>query len=69
MIESWNNWSWHLRPMPVPWLISGHLEKFGKKLDKHKQDIEKLINDVDERNEQKIVDTYKKMGCVATVEP
>jgi len=55
--------------MPVPWLISGHLEKFGKKLDKHKQDIEKLINDVDERNEQKIVDTYKKMGCVATVEP
>jgi len=39
VIESWNNWMRHLRPMPVPWLVSGHFEKLGKKFGKHKEDI------------------------------
>jgi len=41
----------------VPWLVSGHLEKLGKKLDKHKQDIEKWKKGVGERIKQKIAST------------
>jgi len=54
--------------MPVPWLVSGHLEKLGKKFRKHKEDIEKWANGVGERIEQTIADAYKQMGCVAAVE-
>jgi len=43
--------------MPVLWLVSGHLGKLGKKLDKHKQGIEKWNNGVWERSEQKRADT------------
>ena len=57
-----------LRPMPVPWLVTGHLEKLGKKFRKHNEDIDKWVNGVGERIEQKITDTYKKMGRVAAVE-
>jgi len=54
--------------MPVLWLVSGHLEKLRKKCAKHKEDIDKWVYGAGERIEQKIADTYKKMGCVATVE-
>jgi len=54
--------------MLVSWLVSGHLEKLGKKFGKHKEDIDKWVNGVVERIKQKITDTYKKMGCVAVVE-
>ena len=57
-----------LHPLPVPWLVSGHLEKLGKKMDKHKIEILKWKNGVRERIEQKLADIYKKMGCIATVE-
>ena len=57
-----------LQPMPVPWLISGHLGKLKKKMDKHKHEILKWKNGVRERIEQKLVNTYKKMGCIAIVE-
>ncbi|KAJ8437177.1 LOW QUALITY PROTEIN: hypothetical protein Cgig2_003806 [Carnegiea gigantea] len=43
-------------------------KKFGKKVDKHKQDIMKWRNGVGERIEQKLADTYKKIGCIASVE-
>jgi len=68
VIESWNNWMRRLRPMPVPWLVSGHLEKLGKKFGKHKENIEKWTNGVGERIEQRIADAYKQIGCVAAVE-
>ena len=54
--------------MPVPWLVSGHLEKLRKKINKHKQDILKWKNGVGKRIEQKLANTYKKMGCIAIVE-
>ena len=54
--------------MPVPWLVSGHLEKLGKKMDKHKQEVVQWKNGVGDRIEQKLVDTYQKMGCIAAVE-
>ena len=54
--------------MPVPWLVSGHLEKLGKKMDQHKTEMLKWKNGVGERIEQKLADTYKKMGCIAAVE-
>ena len=57
-----------LRSLPVPRLVSGHLEKLGKKFGKHKESIDKWVNGVGERIEQKIADTYKQMGCVAAVE-
>ncbi|KAJ8450566.1 hypothetical protein Cgig2_020203 [Carnegiea gigantea] len=38
----------------------GHLEKLGKKMDKYKTDILKWKNEVGERTEQKLADTYKK---------
>jgi len=41
VFESWSNWMQCLRPMSVPWLVSDHLEKLGKKLYKHKQDTKK----------------------------
>jgi len=68
VIESWNNWMCRLQMMPVSWLVSGHLEKLGKKFGKHKDDIDKWVNGVGEHIEQKIADTYKKMGCVVVVE-
>jgi len=49
VIESWSNWMRRLRPMPIAWFVNGHLEKFGKKMDKHKQDILKWKNGVGER--------------------
>ncbi|KAJ8427774.1 LOW QUALITY PROTEIN: hypothetical protein Cgig2_002924 [Carnegiea gigantea] len=36
----------------------------GVKMDKHKQDILKWKNGLAERIEQKLADTYKKMGCI-----
>ncbi|KAJ8429657.1 hypothetical protein Cgig2_001653 [Carnegiea gigantea] len=40
----------------------------GKKMDKNKQDMIKWKNGVEERIEQKLADTYQKMGCIAAVE-
>jgi len=57
VIESRNNWMRRLRPMPLPTLVSGHLEKLGKKFGKHKEDIDNWVNGVSERIEQKIADT------------
>jgi len=37
-----------LRPMPVLWVVSGNLEKLGKKFRKHKEDIEKWVNGIGE---------------------
>jgi len=54
--------------MPVSWLVRGNLEKFGKKMDKQKQDMMKWKNGVGERIEQKLADTYQKEGCIAVVE-
>jgi len=54
--------------MPVSWLLSGHLEKLGKKINKHKQEMMKWKNRVGERIEQKLADTYQKMGYIATME-
>ncbi|KAJ8420184.1 LOW QUALITY PROTEIN: hypothetical protein Cgig2_013364 [Carnegiea gigantea] len=42
-------------------------EKLWKKMDKHKQDILKWKNGVWERMEQKLFNTYKKMGCIAAI--
>lgn len=68
VIESWNNWMRRLRPMPVPWLLNGHLEKLGKKMDKHRQELLQWKNGVGGRIEQKLADTYRQLGCVAAVE-
>ena len=68
MIESWNNWMRCLRPMPVSWPISGQLDKLKKKMDQHKMEMLKWKNGVEDRIEQKLADTYKKMGCIAAVE-
>ncbi|KAJ8428406.1 LOW QUALITY PROTEIN: hypothetical protein Cgig2_024552 [Carnegiea gigantea] len=40
----------------------------GKKMDHHKMEMLKWKNGVGERIEQKLADTYKKMGCIAAVE-
>ena len=61
VIESWNNWMCRLRLMPVPWLVSGHLEKLDKKMDKHTTEI-LWKNGMGKRIEQKLADTYKKNG-------
>ncbi|KAJ8424121.1 hypothetical protein Cgig2_009705 [Carnegiea gigantea] len=42
--------------------------KLGKKMDKHKQETMKWKNGLGERIEQKLADTYQKMGCIAAVE-
>lgn len=68
VIESWNNWMRRLWLMPVSWLVSVNLEKLGKKMDKHKQDMTKCKNGMGERIEQKLADTYQKMGCIAAME-
>jgi len=67
VIESWNNWMQRLHSMPMLWLVSGHLEKLGKKMDKQKQDILKWKKGEGERIEQKLAYTYQKMGCIAAV--
>ncbi|KAJ8428044.1 hypothetical protein Cgig2_007621 [Carnegiea gigantea] len=48
--------------------VAGHLEKLGKKMDKHKQDMMKWKNGMEERIEQKLADMYQKMGCITDVE-
>ena len=63
-----NNQIRQLCPMPVPWLVNDHLEKFRKKMDKHRQDILKWKNEVGQMIEQKLAGTYKKMGCIAALE-
>jgi len=54
--------------MPVHWLVSGHLEKLDKKMDKHKTGTLKWKNRVGKRIEQKLADTYKKISCIVAVE-
>jgi len=54
--------------MLVPWLVSGHIEKLGKKMDKHKIKMLNWKNGVGEKIEQKLAGTYKKMGYIAAVE-
>ncbi|KAJ8429908.1 hypothetical protein Cgig2_025338 [Carnegiea gigantea] len=49
-------------------LVSGHLEKLGKKMDKHKTETLKWKNGMGERIEQKLADAYKKMGRITAVE-
>ncbi|KAJ8430862.1 LOW QUALITY PROTEIN: hypothetical protein Cgig2_007102 [Carnegiea gigantea] len=46
----------------------GDEKTLGKKMDKHKQDILMWNNRVGKRIEQKLADTYKKMGCITAVE-
>ncbi|KAJ8441456.1 LOW QUALITY PROTEIN: hypothetical protein Cgig2_023642 [Carnegiea gigantea] len=48
--------------------ISVASEDLVKNMDKHKQETMKWKNGVGERIEQKLADTYQKMGCIATVE-
>ncbi|KAJ8425356.1 hypothetical protein Cgig2_021919 [Carnegiea gigantea] len=40
----------------------------GKKMDHHKTEMLKWKNGVGERIEQKLADTYKKIGCIAAIE-
>jgi len=50
--------------MLVSWLVDDHLEKLGKKTDKHKQDIRKWKNGVGDRIELKFVNIDKKIGVL-----
>ncbi|KAJ8423550.1 hypothetical protein Cgig2_007081 [Carnegiea gigantea] len=59
--SSRNRWRWRC-------CVSGHLEKLGKKMDKHKQETMKWKNGMGERIEQKLANTYPKMGCIAAIE-
>ncbi|KAJ8432928.1 hypothetical protein Cgig2_023058 [Carnegiea gigantea] len=43
-------------------------ESLGKKMDKHKQDMLKWKNGVGEKIEQKLADTYQKMGYTVAAE-
>jgi len=53
-IESWNNWMRKSRVMSIPWLVLGHLQKVGLKLDKRKAEIQKWANNVGDRIEKKL---------------
>lgn len=68
VIERWNNCMRRLLPMLVPWLVSWHLGKLRKKTNKHKQDMMKWKNVEGERIEQKLADSYQKMGCIVAVD-
>jgi len=53
VIESWNNLMRRLRPMPVSWLVSGHLEKLGKNLGSIKRTLKSgRMGRVSELNKQ-----------------
>ncbi|KAJ8436960.1 hypothetical protein Cgig2_018907 [Carnegiea gigantea] len=50
------------------WVCKRKATTLGKKMDKHKQETMKWKNWVGERIEQKLADTYQKMGCIIAME-
>jgi len=57
-----------LRRMSIPWLVSGHIQKLGLKVDKRKMELEKLKNGVGDRIEKKLRKTLANIGSVVDVE-
>ena len=51
----------------IPWLVSGHLQKLGLKVDKRKTELQKGKNGVGGRIEMKLRKTLANIGCVADV--
>lgn len=54
--------------MSIPCLISGHLQKLGKKVDMRKAAVEKWKNVVGERKEKKLQRTIQKIGSIIQME-
>ena len=67
-VESWNNWMCALRQMSIPCLVSGHIQKLGKKMDIRKATVENWKNGVGERIEKKLRSTLDRIGCVMNVD-
>jgi len=67
VVESWNNWMCSLQRMSIPWLVSGHIQKVGLKVDKRKTELEKWKNGVGDRIEMKLRKTLGNIGFVADV--
>ena len=66
-IESWNNWMCRLRQMSIPCLISGHLQKLGKKMDMRKAEVEQWRYTVGGRIEKMLRNTLQKISSVVHV--
>jgi len=50
--------------MPIPCLISGHLQKLGKNMDMRKAEVKQWKNRVGRRIEKKLRNTLDKIGSV-----
>jgi len=66
--ESWNNWVRKLRPLSIPWLLTGHMQKLGQKWDKRKAEVDKLVNNVGGRIEKKLKRAYDEAESVIDVQ-
>ena len=56
-----------LRQMSIPCLISGHLQKLGKKMDMRKAIVDKWMDGVGERIEKKLRKTLDRIGSILHV--
>jgi len=57
-----------LRQMSIPSLITGHLQKLGKKMDMRKATVDKWKNGVGERIEKKLSKTLDRIRSILHVE-
>ena len=57
-----------LRQMSIPYLVSGHIQKLGKKMDIRKGTVEKWKHGVGERIEKNLTSTLERIGFVVNVE-
>lgn len=67
VVERCNNWMCSLRRMSILWLVSGHIQKLGLKVDKRKTELKKWKNGVGDRIEKKLRKTLGNIGFVADV--
>ena len=53
--------------MSIPWLVSGHIQKLGLKVDKWKMELQKWNNGIGNGIEMKLRKTLANIGSIANV--
>lgn len=68
VIDDWNKWMHRLRSLPIPCLVTTHLEKHVKKMEKHKSGVEKWKNGVGPKIGELLKEIQGGVGSVVTMQ-